>query len=229
MTQHERIVDHLVIIVSESEQKEIGDRLQRAGFPRGNIVMEENFDLKSHLLPMAGGGFVELSMTRTAGKSPMPGLMNKNPRALGVAYTTMDAAAELAAWNTLGVKDAFAAAGNWKREDGSTGFWMGVSPAKIGGEPYFVLQERRVFPLPYPEHANTAPRLKKIVTSGPDAEVWRQRHIDWFGFKPRNGSLHAGDTELVFRKEAQSGLTLVFDVPGEKGTIPLVQSAIELE
>lgn len=228
MTAHERIVDHLVIIVSESEQKEIADRLVRAGFPRGNIVNEENFDLRSHLLPMAGGGFVELSMSRTAGREPMPGLMKKNPRALGVAYTTMDAAAELESWRKQGVKDAFAAAGNWKREDGSTGFWMGVSPTRITGEPYFVLQERRVFPLPYPEHARTAPRLKKIVTSGPDADAWRQRHIDWFGLAPKNGSIHCGDTQLIFRKEAATGLTFVFEVPGEKGTIALLQSAIEL-
>lgn len=228
MTAHERIVDHLVIIVSESEQRQIGERLVRAGFPAGDIVNEENFDLRSQLLPMAGGGFVELSMTRTAGREPMPGLMKQNPRALGVSYTTMNAAADLNDWRARGVKDAFAAAGNWRRQDNSIGFWMGVSPTKITGEPYFTLQDRSLFPLPYPEHAATAPRLQQIVTSGPDADLWRQRHIDWFGFKPGNGSLRAGDTELVFRKEATVGLKLVFEVSGEKGSIPLIQSSIEL-
>ena len=95
----------------------------------------------------------------------------------------MDAAADLAAWSALGLTEAHAMCGNWRRQNGTMGYWTAVAPQKISFQPFFCLQERRLFPLPYLQYADTAPRLTKIVVTGADADVWRQRHIDWFGLR----------------------------------------------
>ena len=60
MPTHERIIDHFVVLVSKEQQKQIIERLDASGFPDGDLVMEENFDLQAYLAPIGGGGFLEL-------------------------------------------------------------------------------------------------------------------------------------------------------------------------
>jgi hypothetical protein len=238
MTSSRRTLDHLVVVVSEPQQQAIDKRLAAAGFPPGDFVVSDNLAARAYLAPIHGGGFLEICAPSAEVNLPKPAATLREtlagiatPQALSACYTTLDPGADLDGWRAQGLTGAFAACGAWRSENGAVLFWTAIFPQMMSFEPFFYLQERRLFPLPYLEYEHTAPRVSRIVVRGGDADLWRQRHTEWFGLRTSDGIAHAGDTQIVFETTSDPGfrLTFVIDVPRGKGTIPLVNGgSIEL-
>jgi hypothetical protein len=229
----DRIVDHVVVLTSPGEMVEISERLQSAGFRLADEVVAETLGVSSHLLPIAGGGFIELSSETSPGSSPNPGRFEVTPRISALSYTTMDAAADLARLTTRSdAEGTMAACGSWTRKsNGTRGYYTGVVPGGFRTDFAFTvqLQERRLFPLPYLDDAETAPPIRRITVTGPDAATWQQRHREWLLLPTRDGAMRAGGTELTFeqRDAGDTTLTVTFAVSNVDIDIPLARDAFE--
>lgn len=229
----ERIVDHLIVLASPTQMVEISDLLEQAGLQMRDEVIEASLGVKSRLLPIAGGGFIEVASELSPGSfahARQGNPFDSTPRLVSVSYTSDDVAADLARWRGIpGAENARAQAGGWRRQDGTFGYFVGVSPTPLAGDVFFGLQERRLFPLPYLDSAQSAPALRRIEVTGPDADVWKQRHIQLFALPEQEDVLHAGATELLFQQSsgAATEITATLAVANPDVSLPLAAGRFE--
>ncbi|WP_228000162.1 hypothetical protein [Nocardia australiensis] len=229
MSSVNRMIGHVIVLTSPTEMIEISDRLEKVGFSFGNEVVEQVAGIKSRMLPIHGGGFIELASELSPGSFLKGKVFDRTPRIFAVTYTTDDAGGELARWRQLpGLEHASAQVGSWKREDGTMGHYLGVAPTPPVGEIFFGLRDSFMFPPPYLEVADTAPRISRITVTGPDAESWRTRHEELFSLPERDGVLHAGPTELIFEQETglSTEIALTLSVPRVDVDIELTSGRI---
>jgi hypothetical protein len=145
----------------------------------------------------------------------------------------MDAAADLTRLTTRSdTEGTIAACGSWTRKsNGTRGYYTGVVPGGFRADFAFTvqLQERRLFPLPYLEDAETAPAIRRITVTGPAAATWEQRHREWLLLPTRDGAMRAGGTELAFeqREADDTTLTVTFAVSNVDVDIPLARHAFD--
>lgn len=227
MKSIERIIDHLIVLASPAQMVEISNLLEKAGLQVRDEVVEASLGVRSRLLPIAGGGFIEVASELSRGSFAHAKHGNPfdiTPRLVSVSYTTDDVVADLARWRGIpGAQNARAQAGGWRRQDGTFGYFVGVSPTPLAGDVFFGLQERRLFPLPYLDSARSAPAVRQIKVAGPDAGMWKQRHAQLFALPQKDGVLRAGATELLFQQEsaAATQITATLAVSNPNVAIPL--------
>ena len=120
-------------------------------------------------------------------------------------------------------------AGSWRRQDGTFGYFVAVSPTPLNRDVFFALQERRLFPLPYLDSADSAPVVRHVRVTGRDAERWRQRHAQLFALPEKSGVLRAGATELSFEPTEATGteITVTLAVPHPNVSVPLLAGRLE--
>lgn len=226
----ERSVYNIGILLTSEQGDDLVQRLEEAGLNMRDDTIEANLGLRSRLLPLAGGGFIEVANELSPGSFAHGNPFTIIPRPALLAYSTPDGAADLAHWRDVpGTERAFAQAGSWRRLDGSFGYYTGVFPAPPTGALFFGLQERRLFPPVYQDEADTAPVVRRLLMRGPNAVELRRQHIEWFSLPERDGVLWAGDTELVF--EATDGeideLFLTLAVPNPDVTVAMAAGGID--
>lgn len=207
-------------MTSPTEMVEISEQLEERGFRIGDEVVEANHGIRSRLLPIAGGGFLEVASEVSPGAFAGGAGFGETPRLVSVCYTTQDPAGDLDRWRELpGGDKATAGCGSWKREDGSFGYFLSVAPSPpvgdVFGDLFFALRDRRLFPPPYLDEADTAPAVRRVTVAGPGADAWRRQHVDFFSLPETGQALRAGETEVVFepRDAARNELTVTFAVP----------------
>ncbi|WP_033292612.1 hypothetical protein [Amycolatopsis jejuensis] len=230
-----RIVDHIVLECSPADLAPTSALLQKAGFKLEDEVVTRGEGLQSHLLSIAGGGFIEMSAQIDPGSHKFDLFAHATPRLVVGAYTTGDGAADLAHMQAHpGGGKSFACCGGWQRtRDDSWGYYVGIMPTDVLESRetgvFFHLQDRRLFPLPYPHAADTAPALRKLTLTGSSAGLWRKRHVEFFDLPERDGSLWAGETELVFNQSEATDNQMVatFAVPNPEVEVPLAGGAFE--
>ncbi|WP_033289461.1 hypothetical protein [Amycolatopsis jejuensis] len=226
----ERQLNHLIVLTSPSEQAEISDLLEKAGIRLGDEVVEGSLGLRSRLMPIGGGGFIEIASELSPGSFPHGNPFARTPRLVSVCYTTQDAAGELERWRGLpGTEHAMAQAGGWVRQDGTWGYFLGVMPAPPVGDFFTGLQDRRIFPHPYLSEADTAPRVVRITWRGTEALEWRRKHEELLRLPADGEGLRAGDTELRFEETAEPGVevTVTIAVADPSVRIPLLAGKFE--
>ncbi|MBB3664445.1 hypothetical protein FB384_003349 [Prauserella sediminis] len=226
-----RIIDHIIVMATPDEVVAITTALERAGLRMADAVVEPALGLRSRMFPLGGGGFIEVACELTPGSFPHGNPFENTPRIANVSYTTADGAADMAAWaKKPGTADAMAQCGSWRREDGSMGYFVALWPIPPTGELFFALQERRLFPLPFLEEADTAPEVCAVRVYGEEAGLWQQRHRDLFELEEDGELLRAGNAKLAFDQidglNTQIEVTLA--VPNPDVEIPLASGAFTL-
>ena len=220
MVPIERAVDLIILMTSPTEMVEISTRLEERGFTLGDEVVEANAGIRSRLLPIAGGGFLEVASELSPGSFAHGAGFGVTPRLVSVWYTTLDAAGDVERWRALpGGERSTAGCGSWTRADGSSGYFIGIAPSPPVGDVFrdlfFGLRDRRLFPPPYLDRAETAPAVRRVTVRGPEAGAWRRQHVDFFSLPGDERALRAGATELVFDTGGSGAteLTETFAVP----------------
>lgn len=230
MNDSGRIVDLVIVVTSPDEVGEMSDRFERAGLRQSDEVVEANMGIRSRLFPIAGGGFIELATEDSPGSAVHRGAFAETPRLVSVSYTTPDIHGDLERWKqTPGAERASAGCGSWRREDGSFGYFLSIAPAPPTGDVFFALRDRRLFPPPYLEVAETSPAIRRVTVSGPDADVFRKQHAELLDLPGRGNVLHAGSTDVVFEQTdmARTELTVTLAVPNPDVSVPLVSGRFE--
>jgi hypothetical protein len=215
----ERIVDHIIVMATPEQATSIVSGLERAGLRMANSVVEPALGIRSVMMPLGGGGFIEIASELSPGSFPHGNPFENTPRISNVTYTTADGAADLKSWEGKpGTEHAMAQAGSWRREDGSMGYFVALWPSPPSGELFFALQDRRIFPLPFLDEADTAPRIERVRVYGEEASIWEQRHLDLFGLEHDGTTFKAGKTVVEFDQIAgettQIEVTLAVPNPG---------------
>lgn len=226
----ERRVYNIAVLVTPEQGDELVVQLEQAGLRLADDTAERNVGLRSRLLPIAGGGFIEVSCELSPGSFVHGNPFTLTPRPALLTFTTADGAADLAYWRGMpGTENAFAQAGSWRRQDGTFGYYTGVMPGPPTGALFFGLQERRLFPPVYAAEADTAPAVRRLRMRGPNAAQLRKQHADWFSLPERNGNLHAGETELIFETAdiAMDELFVTLAVPNPDVTIRMAAGGID--
>lgn len=195
----ERSVYNIAVLVTREQGDELVARLEEAGFQLRDDTIEANLGIRSRLLPIAGGGFIEVSSELSPGSFAHGNPFTVTPRPALLCYGTEDGAADLAFWRgTPGTEAAFAQTGSWRRQNGTFGYYVGILPAPPLGAVFFGLQERRLFPPLYADVADTSPAVRRLKLRGPNAAELRRQHVEWFSLPERDGTIRAQDTEIVF-------------------------------
>lgn len=226
----ERSIDHVIVLTSPPEMIEISDLLESAGFKLHDEVVEATLGIRSRLIPIGGGGFIELASELAPGSFAHGNPFEVTPRIASVSYTTMDAAADLERWRAMPEAESpMAQAGAWRRTNGTMGYFVAVMPAPPVGDIFFALQERRLFPLPFLDEAESAPPLVAVTISGADAALWRSRHRTLFSLPGNGEALYAGATEIYFGHSdaPRTQIALTFAVPNPDVEIPLESGRFE--
>lgn len=229
MESSERIVGLVIVVTSPTEMVEISEQMEVAGFRVGDEAIERNAGIRSRLMPIAGGGFIELASELSPGSFTRGPVFETTPRVLSVSYTTEDAAQDLRRWRGVpGTEHASVSCGSWQRQDGTPGYYVGVAPTPPTDGVLIGLREVRLFPLPYADEAATAPAVRRVTVSGNTADVWRERHAQLFQLPERDGVLHAGDTELIFEQhEGAAELKVTVAVPNPEVSLSIAHGGLE--
>lgn len=200
MEQH--MVDHVVVLVAPEELDTLSERLQAAGLRLGDTVTLDSLGgIPAQMLPLRGGGY--LALTRAPGPE-MP-----TPLIVTVGYATGDAMADWERWKALpGFERAEAGAHTYTRGDQTPAYEVVINPPPAGPGPTFFLQERRLFPVPFPGDAANAPAVTAITVSGPGARYWRDVHEEWFGMPAADNTVRAAATTVFFEEEASHPLSI---------------------
>lgn len=220
----------LVIIPASVEgADQIVETLEQAGAPVVDDVVDESVGVRSRLIPIAGGGMLEVVHEIAPGSFKKGPAFAVVPRVAAVDYVTNDLAADLSRWKELPEgDDPTVECGSWHSQQGRHGYWVSAAPGGYTSDVFFGLREVRLFPLPYVGEDDGAPVLQKVEIHGEGADRWQAIHKEHFALPEKGDSLQAGPTEVAFEPddERQIGisLTLAVDRPGP--AIPLVTGEI---
>lgn len=224
----ERIIDHIIVMTTPEEAETVCAGLEVAGLRMADNGVEPALGIRSRMMPLRGGGFIEVACELSPGSFPHGNPFENTPRISNITYTTADGAADMRSWVGLpGAENAMAQAGSWRREDGTMGYFISLWPSPPTGELFFALQDRRIFPLPFLDEADTAPEVRSVRVYGEEAELWQQRHRDFFDLRDDGGRLRAGAATIEFDHvdDLITQIEVTIAVPNPDVDIPMLHGA----
>ncbi|WP_156365131.1 VOC family protein [Sciscionella sediminilitoris] len=227
----QRIIDHIIVMATPEQALAIAEGLEKAGLRMANAVVEPALGIQSRMMPLGGGGFIEIACELSPGSFPHGNpFENNTPRIANVSYTTADGAADMASWaEQPGTENAMAQCGSWRREDGTMGYFVALWPTPPTGELFFALQERRLFPLPFLDEADTAPEIRAVRVYGDEAGLWERRHRDLFALQEDGDRLRAGNATVEFEQidGVHTQVEVTIAVPNPDVEVPLDSGAFK--
>jgi len=220
----------VIIPASVDGADQIVQTLQAAGAPVVDDVVDESVGVRSRLIPIAGGGMLEVVHEISPGSFTKGPAFAVVPRVAAVDYVTNDLAADLDRWKELPEgNDPTVECGSWHSQQGRKGYWVSAAPGGYTSDVFFGLREVRLFALPYVGEDDGAPVLRRVEVHGNGADRWNAIHREHFALPEEGGVLRAGPTDVAFEDDEEQGigisLTLAVDRPGPD--IPLVTGSIK--
>ena len=219
-------IDHLVFSATPSKSREIRDQLASAGFFLESFGLDfPESGAASESLSFAGGGFVEFVVELDATRSPRV-WFDQTPRLMGLGFSSNDFEADTE-WPSE--PDRWVMDEDHVLSNGSHLNIHAAGPHHHLSDFYVFVMDRPDGRLEFPDRVD-GPRLRRISFEGAEAELWRQRLVQWLGLPADSNALRVGDAELVFRASPDLALHVspTFEVSSAASGIQLARGQIEL-